>query len=233
MEQTNELTVTRALAELTTLKKRIGKLTSQTTFISTKVSGQSWKDHIQSAKSAYQSIRDLTTRYSSIKFAILRSNGSVKVTIGGNVYTVAEAIATKECLEHDRVLLQALRHQRATVTEQVERHERSVRASLDKLLETNFKSDKSDPAAIQAISESYLKNNKIEVVDPLNLDLKIEELDDRIESFASEVDFSLSESNATTRVTLTGAPCPRASSRGSTTQRVPPLDEFGAPVGPL
>lgn len=200
MELQIEISITRALAELATLKKRITKLSSNTTFISTKVSGRSWTDHLNDSKAAWQSINDLMARYQAIKFAVLESNSSTRVTISDKSYSVAEAIATKECMVQKRAFLDDLRRQRQTIAGQVQTHESGVQHQLNSLLETSFKNDKSGGGDIKVVSDAYLKNNRIEVMDPLGLDKKITELDNEILSFTSEVDFVLSESNSTVRI---------------------------------
>lgn len=200
----NELTITRALAELTTLRKRINKLTTSTTFVGTKTTGQAWKDFQPEAKSNWQAIADLQTRYSRIKFAIISSNAVTKVTICGNVMTVAEAIVMKECMKTQELLLDELRQQRQNTTMQVENHERNIQRQLDKLMEGLCKNQEGnrDENQIKAVSETYRKNNKIEIVDPVHIDKEIERLDKEVDNFKSEVDFVLSESNALTKITV-------------------------------
>lgn len=198
-----QLSVTRALAELKTIRKRLDKLIYNTTFISTKKTGQAWKDHIHETKSNWQAIGDLTNRYQQIKFVVIQSNATTKVTICDSEYTVAEAIAMKECLEKRKELLECLRQQRLSVSQTVDSHEQDVQRKLDNLLEINFKKDrKSDESDIKAISEAYVKNNRIDVVDPLGLDVEIKSLETEIENFLKEVDFTLSESNAVTKLNL-------------------------------
>jgi len=201
MSTTSNLTVTRGLSELNTIKKRISKLTQGTTFLSTKVGGHAWRDHVHETKSNWQAVNDLMDRYTQIKFAIITSNASTRVKVGEETYTVAEAIAFKECLQHKRALLLTMREQREQTDRLVEQHNNNVRQKLDRLLEMNFQRErKTDEGDIKSISDAYLKNNAIEVVDPLGLDRQISKIDEEIDSFAKEVDFALSESNALTRL---------------------------------
>jgi hypothetical protein len=199
----SEITVTRALAELKTLHKRIQKLTTGTTFISTRVLGRAWRDHNEETKSNFQAVRALVDRYERIKFAIIRSNANVQVTIGGVTYTVAEAIARKESMQHQRDLYDQMRRQRTAATQAVEYHTTDVQRKLDGLLKQNFSGEKKvEESDIKTITEAFLRNNRIEEVDPLGLDKVISELDEEIQSFAKEVDFTLSESNATTKIVV-------------------------------
>nr|QBK85898.1 MAG: hypothetical protein LCMAC101_04930 [Marseillevirus LCMAC101] len=202
----NELTVTRALAELTTIKKRVEKLTNNTTFIGTRTTGQAWKDFQPEARANWQAINDLLNRYNNIKFAIIRSNAITRVQVSGMDLTVAEVIVMKECMIQKKTLLQSLRHQRDKTTRGVEQHEREVQKQLDRLLEGLCKGHdgNKDQKQITDVSETYRKNNRCEVVDPINLDKEIEALDRFIDSFNGEVDFVLSESNALTKIDLKG-----------------------------
>lgn len=59
----SEITITRALSELKTIRARLDKLVNNTTFISTKTTGQAWKDHIHETKSNWQVFHDLSNRY--------------------------------------------------------------------------------------------------------------------------------------------------------------------------
>jgi hypothetical protein len=196
-------TVTRGLSELNTIKKRLSKLTAGTTFLSVKVGGRAWRDHLHETKSNWQAINDLLTRYEVLKFAIITSNATTLVKIGDRSYTVAEAIAMKEVLQQKKSLLDKMRQSRQSIDYTVEQHGQTIRGKLDRLLELNFKREqKTDESDIKTISDAYLKNNAITVVDPLGLDQEISRLDEEIDSFTKEVDFALSESNAVTRLVL-------------------------------
>jgi len=194
--------VTRALAELKTLQKRIDRLQNETVFVSTKTVGKSWKDHVNDTKANWQAVNDLMVRYEKIKFALVISNATTKVTISGKTYTVAEAIAKKDHLSQKRELLKKLREQRSFVDQCVKAHEHDVQARLDSLLNASLGSQRKESADTTAISEPFLRNNKIEVVDPINIDKATALLDSEITEFEKEVDLVLSESNAVTQLVL-------------------------------
>lgn len=198
------ISITRALAELKTLKKRITKHTQQSVFITTVTSNKNPLSATEEdMKANWASVNDLITRYQDVKFAIVRSNARTNVKIGSKIYTVAEAITMKECFEHGKALLNTIRNQRMTVNNTVEAHRRSTQEKLDSLLETNFKKDrKTSDDEIKTISEAYLKSNEIKVIDPLKLDTRITELEKHIDDFLGNVDFALSESNAITTIEI-------------------------------
>lgn len=199
----NRMSVTRALAELKTLNKRISKLTNETTFASTHVVGRPWTDHSDHTKAAYQSLQDLMNRYSNIKYAIIRSNATTTVQISGVTYTVAEAIAKKESVRQQKELLARLKRFRTNVKNEVEQHNYRLQGKLDDLLKTSFSQNKkADETDVKAMTEAYLKNNRIETSDPLGLEERVRELEGDVTQFETEVDFVLSESNALTKLDL-------------------------------
>ena len=98
---TEKMTVHKALCELKTLDARIQKSIQQGTFVfankhsNNKVAGVSINTYSEEIRAAYQSAKDLIARRDAIKRAVTLSNATVKVTIGGKEYTVAEAIEMK------------------------------------------------------------------------------------------------------------------------------------------
>jgi hypothetical protein len=197
------MSVTRALAELKTLQKRIQKFNSSV-FINVVTSNRYSSPSASEAdmRSDWDAVNALIERYRAIKFAILQSNAVTKVRVGSKTYTVAEAIALKESMKHEQELLDTLRRQRVSVTNTVETHNQAIQHKLDSLLEINFKERKTSEDDIKTIKDAYLKNNEIRVVDPLKIDARIAEMESRLEEFRSNVDFCLSESNAVTTITV-------------------------------
>jgi len=195
------ISITRALAELKTLQKRIDKLT-QSVFITTVLPGRSPSLSEENMRSNWASVNDLITRYQALKFAIIQSNAVTKVRIGGKIYTVAEAIAMKDSAKQTTGLLESLRQQRCDVSNTVQRHNQQVQAKLDSLLEINFTERKTSEDDMKTIRDAYLKNNEIRVVDPIQLDTVIPQIEDSLQEFLSNVDFCLSESNAVTTIAV-------------------------------
>jgi hypothetical protein len=197
------MSVTRALAELKTLQKRIQKFNSSV-FINVVTSNRYSSPSASEAdmRSDWDAVNSLIERYRAIKFAILQSNAVTKVRVGSKTYTVSEAIALKESMKHEQELLDTLRRQRVSVTNTVETHNQTIQHKLDSLLEINFKERKTSEDDIKTIKDAYLKNNEIRVVDPLKIDARITEMESRLEEFRSNVDFCLSESNAVTTITV-------------------------------
>lgn len=196
-----QLTITRALAELKLLDKRITKTANSSTFVSWRVSGRDVANsRVNDAKSEHKSVTDLIKRYNAIKSAIAVSNALTKVTISGVEYTVAEAITRKQSIDYDRMLLHSLICQNEDVMREIQSYESNVNHKLEALLQKNFSNQNKKTDDIQTITDAYLKSNKAERVDPLDVEKKIKNLQTDIDNFTTEVDYVLSESNAKTTI---------------------------------
>lgn len=204
MSSEQTYTITRGLVELKTLAKRINKLTNETTFLDYHVPNKSRShDQVERAPSNFQAIRDLTNLRNRIKYAIIASNATTDVVINGRTYKVAEAIDMKQSVTFQKNLLNRMRQARTNVRNSVESLNAQAQSKLDRLLEVEFgKGQKSDVSHITSITDAFMKSNEASLVDPLDLDKRIAELEDEVESFEREVDFALSESNATTHITV-------------------------------
>jgi hypothetical protein len=198
-------TITQALAELKKLDQRINRLTSEATFISCGAANNQRKDDpVHNAIPRYQQIRDLTERRNAVKAAIVLSNANTKVNIGSNTYLVADAIERKASIANDKNLLQQMKSQRQNIRNRVDAENSNASQRLQRLLESNFGKDntKTDPDSIKKTEEAFWSNNRWTITDPLNLDVKIERLENDIEDFTTNVDFALSESNSINRVNV-------------------------------
>lgn len=199
---TQRMSITQALPELKLLDKRICKLYDDI---------ENWckvshngapidKDkHKKESESQLQSFQDLTKRRDTIKRAIILSNAQTKVKVGSWEGTVAEAIEYKTSISTKRGLLQSMKSCLQTKRDEYERLKGQVDARLERLLQSELGKDvKTNPETITALTNSFRENNKIELVDPLDLPTKIANLEEEIDGFETNVNWVLSESNAVT-----------------------------------
>jgi len=199
----SKITVTRALAELKTLEKRITKSISECEVVKVRRKEDKWdvQEFNRQAQGNYQSAMDLLRRRDELKSRVLRSNAVTQVRIGKEVLTVAEVIDRKQAIKHKKCLLDKLRSQRQSCQSTYELRTEELRRKLDHLLEVNFgKEGKSNPDNVSAITKTYYDTNKVELVDPVNITAKIKELEEEITEFDKEADLVLSESNARTYI---------------------------------
>lgn len=118
------------------------------------------------------------------------------------MYTVANAIERKGSICYEKQLLNILKQQRLSATNQVERHNQQERLQLQELLKANFgrESGKLDPEATKSMEDTFWENNKASLIDPIEITPRIEKLENDIETFENEVDFVLSELNSQTYI---------------------------------
>jgi len=205
------MSITRALVELKTLEKRINKKIATSIFIAAERNGELFKsplgtnvkNFVENAKAKFGSINSLIDNYRRIKKAIINSNAVTKVKINNVEMTVAEAIEKKNSINFQKYLLAHLKEQFGAVNMLTEKENNRVQERLDKLVETNLGKDiKTNSADYEAIAKPFLKNNKVNIVDPINIQTVIAKIEEEIENFEREVDFVLSESNARTEITV-------------------------------
>jgi len=197
MEELTTMTITRGLATLKLLDKKIAKAIRAGNFLTYKV-GAKVQDEID-PKADVQRVDDLLKNRSAIKSAIMLSNASTSIKIGSVEMTVIEAIERKKSIEFEKALLLKLRSDRDVQRDNVEDVNADMQRRLDRLLEASMGSD-TDPKEQKAIVESFEKRNKAELVDTLGIDEFIALMETKIDEFESEVDLCLSESNSTTTI---------------------------------
>jgi hypothetical protein len=200
MYKMTSMSITRALAELKNLNARIQKLTSGSIFMSYVVSGNVPLVSETDIRSNWSSVNDIISRYEKIKFAILKSNSETKVKIGSKEYTVAEAIAMKDCIQYRKNLLDKLKQDRTTTLNAITYHQNNLQNKVDVLLQNNFKEKSITEDDIRSIRDTYLKNNEIKSIDPLRLDALLQKLESEYDDFMTNINFCLSESNAITNI---------------------------------
>jgi hypothetical protein len=206
MQQNNQISITRALSELKTLDSRIQRLTETkwvAAAINKKIGNIAVDAFTTSVKASKQQLTDLMERRNKIKCAIVQSNAVTKVTVGNVEYTVAEAIERKNTIQQEEAFVLALRAQLNTSNAAVEKHNLNANAQLNTLLGQMVSKEAAVPQeSVNALSESFREQNFASLVDPLGADKLIEDLQNTISEFKMNVDFSLSEINAVTKITV-------------------------------
>lgn len=206
MEATDGITITRALAELKLLDKRITKgiKDMKCAYLHTKFSKKNSDSFKTTALAEWQSINDLIARREKMKTAIMNSNNITSVKIGSKTYTVAEAIETKKSIGYRKILLEHLKRESVELEESKVQMDNSIQQRIDSLLEKEMGKDnkKTDPDAIEQLTKAIKTSNSYEVIDPIKMDERIKELTKEIDDFELNVDFVLSESNSRTKIVV-------------------------------
>lgn len=204
-----KITITRGLVELKLLDKRINDRITSVNFVGV-IQGKKdittkllRKDELEKeAKSGLQSIKDLIERRKKIKSLIVASNAETKVTISSKKYTVAEAIERKNSIEYEKELLRELRFQLEKAESEITRQNKKMEETLENLLGQQLMSEKKKTEDAEQFIKSYKELNEYRIFDPISIRKSIKEIDEEIDMFLAEVDFTLSESNATTFIEI-------------------------------
>jgi len=200
------ISITQALSELKLLRKRIDTVTSSAVFTTVKRASDltDATRFSTQATASYQSFTDLMRRYNSLKSAIVVSNATTKVTIGGVEYTVADAVERKRSIDMEHMLLSTMKSQYTATKNEYERHQQAEQQRVDRLLTTELAKDaKTNVEVVQQLTATFLAQNKAVILDPLSIADKIAEMTRSIEDFETQVDYCLSESNGRTLVSIT------------------------------
>ncbi len=207
MADTRKISVTEGLRELKLLDSRIFSAISNSMFIGSKkksannVGNFKESNYVDITKANYQSVNDLIKNRKTLKSAIVQSNALTKVEVGGITYTVAEAIERKSSISYDKALLTEMKQQYKKATDSVTRENNKVDSQIDSMLLTYLGKDsdkKLNENDLELITTPYRDKNEWELVDPLNLYEKIQDLEKKITDFETDVDVKLSLVNAVT-----------------------------------
>lgn len=206
-----KMTVSQALAERTLLRKKIEQSIKDDGFLlciankasETRIHGIIKTKCIENMKSDYQSLTDKMARLQGIETALAKHNSESDVEIAGFVYKKSEAIALKQYgMIYYRELLDEMKHQYRTEKSKADIANRNLEEKSGKYMAENFGTKEKGTDDYEAERQRWIENNEFEVVDPLNIKQKIDELDKYISDFELNVDTALSISNATNEIEI-------------------------------
>lgn len=212
MSTSEKMTIHKALCELKIIGDRIYKEQNSMPFVfvneqtNKKVQGINLPEYIKLIESAHQSTVDLIARRDAIKRAVVLSNATTTVVVGGKQYTVAEAIEMKNHgLEFYKKLLQKMVFEmRNAKTNAENANGKNLEARADGYIRNLYGATDMKSLTQEATEEreKFIKQHTSELVDPLKLDTKIAELEKFIYEFSIDVDAALSTSNAVTEIEI-------------------------------
>ncbi len=204
------ISVARALIELKTLEKRIHKTIENLEPVALML-GQRPEDGLQDRKSfekaaqaQYQKIQDLIQHRRRIKNAVVLSNATTHVTVAGEKMTVAEAIERKSSITLEKHLRGELWKKYGDKVTAMEEHNQKVDRQLFQLLQATYAKPETEISKedYDKIADPFRSNNQATLIDPLALKATTFALEAHIESFETEVDIALTESNARTEINV-------------------------------
>lgn len=204
-----KVSLTRLLNEIKLLDQRITKASTTSVFVQGSVGGKppqgysSVEEVSKQVLSDFQSVKDLIKQRNDYKSKLVLANASTELTVAGEKMTIAQAIERKRTIDLEKQLLRTLTQQFANIKNQVDKHNQQMEQTIDQML-TNLhgKDRKVGEDEVKAVSDPYRKQHQATLIDPLNIRVKITELEKFISTFENEVDFVLSETNARTEVEI-------------------------------
>ncbi|ASV43382.1 hypothetical protein [Vibrio phage JSF12] len=208
---TNKITVTQALTEVKKLDKQISKLSQAGGFIGAYTNGKlpagfsSKEQLVAEVTGNLQRIDALMARRANIKAKITESNAKTPVVVGKITMTVAEAIERKDSIQLSVDLMGVLKKELATTQKAQDDFNRRIQQDIDTKVTQilgNVKKVDANDDTYKMIKEQVEKANTFTLVDPNNLRVVIQKLEDQIEDFKLNVDVALSIVNATTFIEL-------------------------------
>lgn len=205
MAEMKKISIHRALTELKMLTLRIEAATNEVSAVvanrksNRKINGVDIPGYEKQMQASYDKVLGLISYRNKIKAQVVQSNANTKVLVGKEEMTVAEAIERKQSIQYEKNLLEVIQHQHRSAINTVAKENDALPAKLETyLINILGNKDKQSPEEVKLHTETFMKRNEFEIIDPLNVKQQIEKLSNRIEEFESEVDAVLSESNATT-----------------------------------
>ena len=165
------------------------------------------------AQSSFQQINDLIERYKNIEAAIVESNANTFIETSYGKFSIAAAIALRNRLRGDlkfdgkadfeTTLYQKMKRAYDDCITTMELKNEALAETAEQMRlsilgrETKVKNDKP-----LEVVETYIKENSMELADPLNIVSKMEQLQERKDKLLSELETQIKVSNATTFIIL-------------------------------
>lgn len=165
------------------------------------------------AESAYQQIVDLIDRYNRLEAAIVESNANTYIETSYGRYSVAGAITLRNRMRGDlkfggladfeTTLLCKLKKSYHDCIDTIERKNKSLADTAEEMrLSILGRESKTKDDKPLAVVESYIKENTMEMADPLDIVKKMEFLQERKDKLLNELETQIKVSNATTFITV-------------------------------
>lgn len=167
----------------------------------------------QKAKSAYQQIRDLIDRYQKIDEAIIISNAMTRIQTSYGEISVAAAISVKNRLKEqarynqitnfEEKLENKIEREYRRFVEVAEEKNRMLQSTAENMrLAILGKENKVKEEKPLEIVNEYVKENTMELVDPIGALERVEESANRRNTLLTELETQIKVSNATTFIEI-------------------------------
>lgn len=167
----------------------------------------------QEAESAYQQIMDLIDRFQKIDAAIVASNAAAIIHTSFGDYTVAGAISLRSRMrgngsyddeaDFEQSLYSKMKSELDKRLISIENKNKQLESTAESMrLSILGKDTKTKDAKPLEVVDAYVQENTTELVDPLDVQKKVEEIQERRVKLLSELDTQIKVSNATTFIEI-------------------------------
>lgn len=207
------MSITRALTRVKTIEKQLSRLVEGqfvVTLVKREVDNATdvFQDNVNMTKANFDQFNDLFAELNRIKAAVRKSNEVTKVTIGGEELSVADALVYKNTIVYRNNFLDRITRENRNADSRVEQSKITADNKFAAVRENFIKN-----AQGQDVNENYVNTVlteeerrlkaalvEVKVTGIKNVNEYIEAERKRIDTFIEEVDYVLSESNATTMI---------------------------------
>lgn len=204
-----EISLTRVLSEIKFLEHRIQKAIKSGSYITFSdkrgnVFGTNTNtdEAVKEIQSSYDTVIDLISRRQLLKKVLNEKNACTNVTIGSETMTISETIDRKNTILQKGQFLSAMKRAYMQTEDTIQRLEDQITQKIDQnfMQLSQSKSVNRNTDEYKSIEKMIREKESFNIVDPLKLKNKIDALEKEIDEFDMNVDFALSEINASTFV---------------------------------
>lgn len=201
-----QISITRALTRVKVIEKQLEQLSYDKYVRSVLEQDKDKKqseDFKSESKSNFDKFNSLFDESVALQKVIRKSNEDTLVRISGKEMTVSEALILKSLIEHKQQLLSNIRDQNSNANNEIEKAEAQIESkaqSFVQSLKTENQSQIDDAMKVGRLSATK-ELRKVRLTG-LNVEQILKEDLEFVQEFLVEVDYVLSESNATTLIEI-------------------------------
>lgn len=201
-----QISITRALTRVKVIEKQLEQLSYDKYVRSVLEQDKDKKqseDFKSESKSNFDKFNSLFDESVALQKAIRKSNEDTLVKISGKEMTVSEALILKSLIEHKQQLLSNIRDQNSNANNEIEKAETQIESKAQAFvqsLKTENQSQIDDAMKVGRLSATK-ELRKVRLTG-LNVEQILKEDLEFVQEFLVEVDYVLSESNATTLIEI-------------------------------
>lgn len=199
------MTIHEALSRLKVMESKLDKAANATFVVAnrhnnSKIDGKPIADKVVELTAAKQKFDALTKNYRALKSAVAMSNAKTTITIGEKTFTIVEAIEEKHFAEKRAAYLRYMRRNYEMAQNLANANNAKLPEAAERFVASLNMSEKNGNSKedIKKTMDQYIVDNTWELVDPNDMADYLKKMEDELTEFTSNIDFKLSESNATT-----------------------------------